>query len=478
MDKCCEHFMDDTNRLYIGWSCKDITPRVPVQLAGQFHERITETVRDPLMATILAIETRDENENKIDEAVMISCDLVAVDKEILDRLRVKVGRAVNGLDRDKILINATHIHTGPGLSGWNFKKREGVTTPEEYAESLLEILTKGVKEAWENRKRGGISSELGFAVLGHNRMILYSDGSAQMYGDSSCADFETVIGPSDHGVEMLFCWDENKKLTGIVINAAVTAQIVENEEYLTADIWGEARKLLKEKYSEDLFILPQSSSAGDQSPRDLVRRNRAEPDMRKIEGVYEAARRILNAVDYVYESAAGKIESNAVLKHHVETVSLPVRKVGRIEAEHAAKEYNRLLADYNIENENFMGDDRLSFFDKYKMFVQKGIMKRFEYQQKSQLLDIELHCIRLGKIAFATNPFELYLEYGWKMKARSKAEQTFVIQLSCGSAGYLPTARAISAEGYSAVTASGSIGSEGGNLLVEHTVKAINRMME
>jgi len=39
----------------------------------------------------------------------------------------------------------------------------------------------------------------------------------------------------------------------------------------------------------------------------------------------------------------------------------------------------------------------------------------------------------------ATNPFELFLDYGMRIKARSKALQTFVVQLACDSSGYLPT---------------------------------------
>ena len=44
---------------------------------------------------------------------------------------------------------------------------------------------------------------------------------------------------------------------------------------------------------------------------------------------------------------------------------------------------------------------------------------------------------------------KLYLDYGVQMKARSKAVQTFVVQLACDSAIYLPTAKAIRGGHYS-----------------------------
>jgi len=66
-------------------------------------------------------------------------------------------------------------------------------------------------------------------------------------------------------------------------------------------------------------------------------------------------------------------------------------------------------------------------------------LNRFEFQNIQNIVDAEVHIIKLGSIAIATNPFELYLDYGNQIKARSRAEQTFVVQLSCGAESYLPT---------------------------------------
>ena len=63
--------------------------------------------------------------------------------------------------------------------------------------------------------------------------------------------------------------------------------------------------------------------------------------------------------------------------------------------------------------------------------------------------------------AIATNPFELFLDYGNYMKARSKAHQTFVMQLT-----------------YSAYISSGTVGHKGGDLPTRRTVTEINKMFE
>jgi hypothetical protein len=83
--------------------------------------------------------------------------------------------------------------------------------------------------------------------------------------------------------------------------------------------------------------------------------------------------------------------------------------------------------------------------------------------------------MRIGDVAIATNPFELFVDFGLQIQARSKATQTFVIQLA-GAGTYLATDRAVAAGGYSAVVESTEVSPEGGQILVDRTVEAINTL--
>jgi len=110
------------------------------------------------------------------------------------------------------------------------------------------------------------------------------------------------------------------------------------------------------------------------------------------------------------------------------------------------------------------------------MQVYAGIIKRYRDQQYTEVYPVEYHIIRLGDIAIATNPFEMFLDYGNRIKARSHAEQTFIVQLCCGAAQYLPTEKAEKAGHYSAYVASGHVGHEGGDILVRNTIEDINAL--
>lgn len=106
----------------------------------------------------------------------------------------------------------------------------------------------------------------------------------------------------------------------------------------------------------------------------------------------------------------------------------------------------------------------------------QAVLDRYESQKSSPFYEMELHVLRLGDVAIATNPFELYTDYGIQMKARSKAQQTFVTQLACASGMYLPTAEAVRGGGYSAEVNSNLVGPEGGQVLVDRTVERINAL--
>jgi hypothetical protein len=84
-----------------------------------------------------------------------------------------------------------------------------------------------------------------------------------------------------------------------------------------------------------------------------------------------------------------------------------------------------------------------------------------------------MHVLRLGAVVFVTNPFELYLDFGQQIKARSRAAQTFVVQLCGGTGGYLPSARAEQLGGYGGLIINGTVGSDGGKQLVDATVGTI-----
>ena len=448
----------------IGWACSDITPDRPVQLDGQFHERISERVRDPITVTALAIEAESSGSGE-DQAILMSFDLIGVPLGILARIRGRVAQQLPGFDTRRIVAAATHTHTAPVLIGdrWYPSPRSGVMGPSEYSDLLVERAAGAAVDAWRSRRQGAVSRALGHAVVGHNRRVTYTDGSARMYGETDDPAFRGLEAGSDPGVEMLFTWAEGV-VTGVVAAVACPSQVVERERYVSADYWSATRRLLREKISPSLFVLPLTSAAGDQSPRDLVRRGRGEPDMHAEAGLEELGARVADAVARAFARGGDDVRSRVVFQHAVETVSLPAWRVPVEQANESRAKVEELKDP--VPGSEAYGSSR----------YHRSLLERHERQPPEPRVDVELHTLRIGDTAFTTNPFELYLSYGLRIKARSPAYVTFVAQLACGVEGYLPTAAAVAGKGYSALSLDASVGPEGGDTLVEASVAALRRL--
>ena len=121
-------------------------------------------------------------------------------------------------------------------------------------------------------------------------------------------------------------------------------------------------------------------------------------------------------------------------------------------------------------------DGDINYEDNARMQIYSGIVGRYKLQQTMDLYDIEMHVLRIGDVAFATNPYELFLNYGNQIRARSLAKQTFLSQLCCGSYGYLPTEKAEKGSHYSAFVGSGTTDHVGGEMLVRKTLQEINAL--
>jgi len=138
----------------------------------------------------------------------------------------------------------------------------------------------------------------------------------------------------------------------------------------------------------------------------------------------------------------------------------------------------RDLAEAKARLATLRKKDKLTPRERAALYRDPLIIERFERQKTDPFYHFEMHVLRLGDVAIATNPFELYLDYSVRIRARSKAVQTFLIQLACDSGLYLPTPKAIRGGHYSTSLHTAPVGPEGGDALVDQTVAAINALWQ
>lgn len=114
----------EPHALQIGWASADITPSEPVQLAGQHYARVSEGVRDPVTATVLALAA--DCGHTQDAVLLISCDLVSISDSLLAAVRERVAKRLPTLPPTVVIMNATHTHTAPLARTENDEQKRAV----------------------------------------------------------------------------------------------------------------------------------------------------------------------------------------------------------------------------------------------------------------------------------------------------------------------------------------------------------------
>jgi len=497
------------SRLKIGWAMRDISTTEPIDMPGQFRMRVSEGVLDPVTVTAMVLDSGD------DIVIFLSGDMVGVHAGLFDEIRADVAAKDASIPTEKIIMNITHTHAGPAHYAASYVgcplNGIKVADPHEYRHWLADQASDAIVEAYQNRSEGGMAYGYGYAVVAHSRRTVYMDdlserpgaeknsmggvnGHASMYGNTNDDMFSHYEAGADHFVNLMFTFDADNKLTGAVVNVPCPSQNSEQEHKLSADWWHNVRVNIRKKYG-DIFLLPQCAAAGDLAPRILhykaaqdrrYRLKYGEIDVdvdNKTEYMnrLDIAERIAAAFDEVYAWAKNEIYTEVPIKHVVEMVHLSKRLISDAEYEYCVAD----LAEQN--KKEFVKTDRPFMDLRTNSMIaagrarSQGIIDRYELQKTEPKHPMEMHVIKVGDIAFATNQFELYMDYQHRIQARSPFEQTFVVQLCAQpdgrrSGSYLCTQRGYEGRGYSASMYCNLVSPEGGQELVEETVKILKEI--
>lgn len=476
--------------LMIGWASRDVTPDRTVILGAQFRMRVSEGVDGPVTVTAMAVSDGDPAG---DSVILVSCDRGGFrhkwydENDFLPLCRKAIRKRSSDIDVEHFILNATHTHTCPMTLIDQFGPEdevlpEGVMTAKEYMDFTTERIAEAVAEAWDNRRPAGVSWGLGTAVVGHNRRATYYaedaerrpgavvNGFTKMYGNTNDPNFSHIEGYEDHYVDLLYTWDEERQLTGVVVNLPCPSQETEMAMTVSADFWHEIRTEIRARHGDHIQVLAQCSAAGDQSPHRLWYKE-AEERMLRLRGLtmrQEIGRRVADTVAEILPLAKNDIQTTLAFRHLVKTINIPRRMVTDLESEQVRADLAALEGEAKDGQNNFRVAQRA-----------RRVLQRYEQQKESPLIPMDLHAIRLGDVAFATNRFELFLDYGIRVKARSPAVQTFLVQLTANdgwTGTYLPSERAVANKGYGGGVYDSEVGPEGGRVIVEETLKALGEL--
>lgn len=95
------------------------------------------------------------------------------------------------------------------------------------------------------------------------------------------------------------------------------------------------------------------------------------------------------------------------------------------------------------------------------------------YQEPDQTYDVLIQVIQLGEIALVTMPFEVLVEIGLEIKAKSPFQNTIFVSLANGAFGYLPTPQQHKLGGYETWLGTCRVGPDSSEILTKHLLEML-----
>ena len=490
--------------LKIGWAITDASTDKPVHLQGLNRRRTSQGLRDPIKITALVID------NGEDCVIFNSWDTSCIFGTMAKRVRAGVRQKCPEIPVEKIIFNAIHTHTGPSTG-------PGYDDPVdiEYRNMFIDRAVEAIVSAWNARKPGKIGFGYDFAVTAFSRRPVYFDDlrkrpgkdgkpktpgfspdvHAKLHGNANDPMFSHMEAAPDPFVNFLFTYDMNDRLTGMIFNVAFPSQISISDMKLGSDCWSDIRRELKKEFGEGVYVLPQCAAAGDltykipyydkaTARKHQLRFGRPEAFPGEFERV-RCTEQMMAALHRTLPWASKELYSDLPLRHINTTLHL--KRFQATEEQIAEAKENLVKLKKMRESVAELEPDpaaRKSRLDRIKTAEKqcKRVIAQNDKVKVKPTTAMEFHVLRIGEVAFVSERYELYTDFGQRIQARSPFTQTFTIQLSAGLpdlpgfvGAYLPTARSLPNGGYQShpINNYNAPSPEGGQMMVDEAVRLL-----
>ena len=447
-----------------------------ISLLGQMHERITEEIHDGIFVTAMLVESENAR------TLWIAADALGMTAEASHECYLAAKEIIPDLKEEEFVTSATHIHTGLSFEAYNSltatdTEPEGVIKSEECRKLLADAVKSAVIKAVENLEESRMEIAVSRIQTGVCRRMEYKDGKTIMYGSTARDDFLKSEGRDGGPMQLIYVYGENNNLKGIVANLPCTAQCDEQASYVTSDYWGVVRAEVTEKLGEDVIILPLCRAAGDLTPHHYIDRFPSKPDDTKSGGRKSAeelgeriAREIVHCKDETVREYSGSVNHAQGMKE----ITLPCHTITKEEYQWA-KDF---IEKYNSD-ETYKGDGS-EFCTGNRRFNHLNSHYKIRKYENNNCEEIKtrIYATVIGDIVFITNPFELFIEYGDRIRMALKDNIVYDVQLCYERLGYLPTERASKGGSYSTFTFNGACTPNAGEILVKESIDLVKSIAE
>ncbi|HEX5102651.1 MAG TPA: neutral/alkaline non-lysosomal ceramidase N-terminal domain-containing protein, partial [Pirellulaceae bacterium] len=233
-----------------------ITPEQPVFMAGYAsRNKPYESIHDDLFAKVLVLEDAAG-----DKAVLVTADLIGFPAEIAGPIRARIAEAT-GILASRVLINASHTHTGPALSLDPTPGEGRALADSERTAAYTRHVQDQIAIAATKAAAALVPARLAWGVG-----VVHFVMNRREFTERGVILGVNPRGLADRGVPVLRIDGADGKPLAVVFGAACHNTTLGPQNYeISGDFAGHSQRLVEEKHAgcQAMFV---QGCAGDANP--------------------------------------------------------------------------------------------------------------------------------------------------------------------------------------------------------------------
>lgn len=399
-----------------------ITPPIGTSINGNFRDGTVQNVHDETHARAIVL---DDGQTRLGFVVS---DLCMAYRETLDKAKQRA-HEFTGIPTENMMMSATHTHSG-GTACSVFQ-----SDPDpKYLAFLVERIADALIRANENRVPARIGWGFGEeASQVHNRRWKLKPGKTvtnplgcedvvRMNPGVSNPDKTEPAGPIDPQVPVVSVVAQTGEPIAVLANYSLHYVGGTGSGKISADYYGVFNRRIKEMLHAENQKVPfvsimSNGTSGDINNIDFSGKTTA------AKGPYVQ----MNYVANVLAAEVYKVLQNIEYQDYVKLSS-------------AQKEISvgvRLPDESEVERaERIVADAEGPIMKTSEEVYARETLKMKDYPTEVEMI---LQAFRIGDLAIAAIPCEVFVEIGLHLKENSAIKPMFTIELANGYYGYLPT---------------------------------------
>ncbi len=400
-----------SNKLNVGVARAVITPEVGCNLYGYRDDIISTGVHDDLNATAFYFE---QGKTK---ALMVSCDVAMIATPLYKRIVNEIEERL-GIPKNNCVLSATHTHSGPntgGMVGWG-------DLDDKYIEN---IFVPGILGAAEEAASSAVPVKVGYAYgdskVGINRREMTVRSKEY-----------TSLGQNEWGcynpqMTVISFTDESDDNIGTIVHYGCHATAAGANTEITRD-WPGIMVDRLEKVSGGITAF-FNGPEGDVGPR---LSNGGTTGRNDSDYVYEIGNVAAQDAVRIFKSISSYRDENIAVASGL--LQPPMGE--RISLEEAKTQYDH-FKQYTVNAGGAAANHYKQIVESYENGYEE--VDHIEWGQT---------VLRIGDVAFASFPLELFAEIGLRVNKESHIPHVLSLAVTNGNECYFPTRDQLLRKGY------------------------------